>query len=98
MEYQGQLFPADEIGARSPSAEFAATASLLTAEIAAFWGLPLGGRVQVKLRDHDLSSTTGLLELMALPDLPFNPRQALSLRIGLDYFTSRQIIAWVLVS
>ncbi len=66
-------------------------------EIARVWGLPLGKRVAVSLRNNQLEAVTGVLELAAAPDFPWNSRQALRLRIvGCD-FSSRDIERWTLV-
>lgn len=64
------------------------------AEVASVWQLPMGQVVRVDLKDHDLSSLKGLLELSRAPDLPLDPRQPLVLCIGSVDFSSRQIAAW----
>lgn len=71
-----------------------AVAGDLRDEIAGVWGLPLGQRVEVWLRDGELDSVCGVLELHAAPDYPWNPRQILQLRIGGSVFTTRQIEHW----
>jgi hypothetical protein len=69
----------------------------IDAEVAAIWGLPLRQRVRVELRNHSLRIAVGRLELVQLPELPFDAHQTVSLAIGQDKFSSRQIIAWVLL-
>jgi hypothetical protein len=66
----------------------------LRAEIAAAWGLPLGERVEVCFRGGERSAVTGLLELLRAPDFPWNPHQALHLRIAGFVFKSRDIERW----
>jgi hypothetical protein len=68
----------------------------LFAEILAAWRLPVGQRVRVTLQDHSFDNLRGRLELVRLPDLPFDSRQPLSLRIGTIEFSTRQIVAWSL--
>jgi hypothetical protein len=67
------------------------------AEVARAWNLPLGNRVRVDLRDCQFAWLEGRLELARSPDLPLNPRDPLSLRIGATEFTSRQVNAWSLL-
>jgi hypothetical protein len=38
---------------------------------------------------------SGRLELIAAPDLPFNPRVALRLRVSGVAFSSAEIVEWV---
>ena len=66
-------------------------------EVSSAWQLPVGRVVRVDLRDHDLPSVQGPLELSRAPDLPFDPRQPLVLRTAGVEFTSRQIAAWTIV-
>jgi hypothetical protein len=66
------------------------------AEVAAAWQLPVGREVQVTLREHDLPHLHGRLELARAPDLPFDPRQPLALRVGAVEFSSRQVAGWSL--
>lgn len=66
----------------------------LRAEIAAVWGLPLGERVEVDLRDGSVDALTGTLELAASPDFPWNPREPLQLRIAGIVFSSRDLARW----
>lgn len=67
-------------------------------EIARAWSLPLGERVELTFRPgFPLASLVGVLELRASPDLPWNPRQPLALRIAGQDFTSRDIDHWKLV-
>ena len=65
-------------------------------EIAALWQIPVGQRVHVALREHQLADLDGLLEFSRAPDLPLDRRAALDLRIGTIEFSSRQIVAWSL--
>ena len=65
-------------------------------EVAAVWQIPVGQRVHVALREHNLADLDGLLELARAPDLPLNRRESLQLRIGSIDFSSRQIVAWAL--
>ncbi len=66
-------------------------------EVSTVWQLPVGQVVRVDLRGHDLSNLQGLLDLSRAPDLPFDRRQPLVLRIGGVEFSSRQIAAWSIV-
>jgi len=66
-------------------------------DVAAAWQLPVGQKVRIDLRDHDLPSVQGLLELSRAPDLPLDPRQPLVLRTAGVEFSSRQIAAWTIV-
>jgi hypothetical protein len=66
-------------------------------EIAAAWGLPVGRRVRVSLRDPALPELAGSLELVGAPDLPLDPREVLRLRISGVTFRSDEIAAWVLL-
>ncbi len=68
----------------------------LRAEIACVWGLPLGERVELSLRGESLDTLTGVLELAAAPDFPWNPRQTLRLRVNGYAFDSRAITRWSL--
>lgn len=66
-------------------------------EIARVWGLPLGEQIAVTFRPaFRLASTAGRLELRTAPDLPWNPRQLLALRVGDCDFTNRDIDRWSL--
>lgn len=69
----------------------------MTDELAAVWGLPLGRKVRVELRNHAVEGLHGVVQVAGLPDLPFNPRAPLRLRIGREEFTSRQVVAWSVV-
>lgn len=64
-------------------------------EIAQAWSLPLGERIQVRLRDSQCDTLTGTLELAAAPDFPWNPRAPLQLRVAGFAFSSRDIAQWV---
>ena len=63
-------------------------------EIAQAWGLPLGERVEVCFRGSQRSAIAGVLELITTPDFPWNPKQALQLRIAGFVFSSREIESW----
>lgn len=63
-------------------------------EIARAWSLPLGERVEITLRNESLDTITGVLELAASPDYPWNPRQPLQLRVNGFEFTTRAIERW----
>jgi hypothetical protein len=69
----------------------------LDEEIAAAWQVPIGKRVHVTLRRHDVAGTTGRLEIARAPDWPFDPHQPLALRIGHVAFTHQQIESWALL-
>lgn len=69
----------------------------LADEVAAGWGLPIGKKARVTLRGHQLEALAGWLQLEGLPNLPFDGREALRLRIGRDMFTSRQVAGWHLL-
>lgn len=66
-------------------------------EIAQVWGLPIGQRVAGSLRNGQVERVAGVLELAAAPDFPWNPRQALRLRIAGCDFSSRDIEHWKLL-
>ena len=63
-------------------------------EIAQAWGLPLGERVSVRFRNSQCEAITGVLELLAAPGFPWNPRETLQLRIAGFNFSSREIESW----
>lgn len=63
-------------------------------EIAQVWGLPIGARTEVCFRGSQRAAITGILELITTPDFPWNPRQALQLRIAGFIFSSREIESW----
>jgi hypothetical protein len=65
-------------------------------EVSAAWQIPVGQIVHVDLRGHNFSDLQGRLELSRAPDLPLDPRQPLSLRIGNIEFSSAQLAAWSL--
>lgn len=70
----------------------------LIADISAVWRLPIGQKIKIQLRDQEnLSEITGKLELTRAPELPFDPRETLQLRIRGYAFSSRAIVAWTLV-
>lgn len=62
-------------------------------EIAAAWGLPLGERVEVGLRDGG-STIAGKLELLRAPAYPWDAREPLRLAIAGLVFSSREIERW----
>jgi hypothetical protein len=64
-------------------------------EIAVAWGLPIGQRVEVCFRGGERSAVTGTLELVRAPNYPWDPRQALHLRIAGLIFSSREIERWI---
>jgi hypothetical protein len=66
----------------------------LRAEIARVWSLPLGEQVEVSLRQDSLDTVSGVLELAAAPDFPWDPRQPLRLRVKGFVFDSRNIVRW----
>ena len=63
-------------------------------EIAGVWGLPLGEKVEVFLRNSQIDTVSGILELADAPDYPWNPRQPLRLRIAGFVFSNREIGHW----
>ena len=71
--------------------------SALFAEIGALWQLPVGQVARVNLNGHNLSDLQGRIELVRAPDLPFDRREVLALRIGTIEFSSRQIVSWSLI-
>lgn len=87
-EHQASL-PLDASFASAPAA-----APELRDEIAGAWGLPLGERVEVSFRGGQLDTIAGVLELVAAPSYPWNPREPLSLRIAGFTFSSREIARW----
>ncbi len=94
MEAQGEFLFADgpvpQLQPPDPSAAF-------YQEVAAHWEIPVGCRMHVALRDHQFADLDGRLELSRAPELPFDRREALALRIGSIEFTSRQIVAWAVI-
>jgi hypothetical protein len=69
----------------------------LVLDIARAWNLPIGRNVRVHLKEgENLSALDGRLELASAPDIPFDPRQPLSLRIRGYIFSSRVIAGWTL--
>ena len=83
-------------GTASGAPELADPLGDLRERIAEGWGLPLGQRVKVELRDCNVPWLEGRLELARAPDLPLDHRQLLFLRIGTVEFSNRQIVAWAL--
>lgn len=70
----------------------------LFADIAKVWGLPIGKNVRIHLKDSEsMAVVEGRLELPSAPDLPFDARQSLSLRIRGYIFSSRSIASWATV-
>jgi hypothetical protein len=63
-------------------------------EIAQARGLPLRECVEVSFRGGQLDAVTGVLELVAAPDFPWNPRAPLQLRVAGFTFSSREIACW----
>ncbi|HEY4245616.1 MAG TPA: hypothetical protein VGM64_02105 [Lacunisphaera sp.] len=63
-------------------------------EVATIWQLPVGERVRVLLRDHDVAEIAGRLELEHAPNLPLNARESLGLMAGGVSFRSTQILSW----
>lgn len=84
------------VGADDGTSQLADPLGDLLAQIAAAWGLPIGQRVRVNLRDDTLPGLEGRLELARAPDLPLDPNRPLSLRIDRSEFSSRQIVDWLL--
>lgn len=70
-----------------------AVESALREEIAAAWGLPLGQRVEVSLR-NERCALRGVLELQRAPDYPWDRRQALQLAVAGFVFSSREMEHW----
>jgi hypothetical protein len=68
----------------------------LRAEIAAAWGLPLGQRVEVGLRNQPCA-LRGILELERAPDYPWDGRQALRLAVAGFVFSSREMESWAVL-
>jgi hypothetical protein len=73
-----------------------AVVSELREEIAAAWGLPLGQRVEVSLR-NERCTLRGVLELRRAPDYPWDGRQALQLVVAGFAFSSREIECWTVL-
>ncbi len=97
MDEQLSLF-SDLTAGRSldepPLPGFTDLAPELADEAARVWGLPVGQRARVTLRGHAMDGLHGLVQIAGLPDLPFDARRPLRLRIGHVEFTSRQVAAW----
>jgi len=68
----------------------------LIVEITRLWNLPLYQRARLTLRNHALDELCGRLELVSSPDLPLNPKHALTLRVAGVEFSSRQVTSWTL--
>jgi len=73
-----------------------AVVSELRDEIAAAWGLPLGQRVEVSLRD-ERCALRGILELQRAPDYPWDGRQVLQLAVAGFVFSSREMERWTVL-
>jgi hypothetical protein len=73
-----------------------AVVSELRDEIAAAWGLPLGERVEVSLR-NERCALRGVLELRRAPDYPWDGRQALQLAVAGFVFSSREMECWTVL-
>ena len=100
MDEQLSLFsdlPAGRSFAEPPLPGFTDLAPELADEAARVWGLPVGRHARVTLRGHAVDELSGLVQIAALPDLPFDGRKPLRLRIGHEEFTSRQVTGWTLV-
>lgn len=65
-------------------------------EVSRAWGIPVGQRVNLRLRDAALPELTGKLKLVRPPDLPLDPSETLALTLNGIEFTHRQIAAWSL--
>lgn len=64
----------------------------LVLDIARVWSLPIGRMGRIHLKDgENLPVLDGRLELASALDLPFEPRQPLSLRICGYVFSNRAI-------
>jgi hypothetical protein len=69
----------------------------LVSDITRVWGLPIGRKVCGRLKDgENLPALDGRLELASAPDLPFDPRQPLNLRVRGYEFSSRAIAGWAI--
>lgn len=66
------------------------------AEVSQAWNLPIGQRVNLRLRDAALPQLSGKLKLARAPDLPLDPRQPLSLTLSGVEFTHREVASWSL--
>lgn len=100
MDEQLSLFsdlPAGRSLDEPPLPGFTDLAPELADEAAAVWGLPVGRRARVALRGHAVDALSGLVQVAALPEMPFAEHKPLRLRIGHEEFTSRQVSAWVLM-
>jgi len=100
MDEQLSLFP-DALSAPAiappPLPDFTALAPSITDELAAAWSLPIGRHLHVELRGHEVAGLRGLLQVVSMPEYPFDPRRALHLRIGHVSFTSQQIASWSII-
>jgi len=68
----------------------------LITDIAKAWELPIGKNVRIHLKDGEsLPVLDGRLELASAPELPFDPREPLNLRVRGYIFSSRSITGWV---
>ena len=92
-EQQEELFFAED---PAPQSHLPDPRSDLFAEIGALWRLPVGQVAHVNLIAHNMSDLQGRIELARAPDLPFDRREALALRIGTIEFSSRQVVSWSL--
>jgi hypothetical protein len=70
--------------------------SELVEEIAAAWGLPLGQRVEVTLRNQPCA-LRGTLKLERAPDYPWDGRQVLQLAVAGFAFSSRDMERWTVL-
>ena len=71
----------------------------LLRDIATAWHLPLGETVRVHFKPGEcFREVTGRLEVAAAPDLPFDGRRPLRLRVRGYEFSNTAIASWVLAS
>ena len=68
----------------------------LREEIARAWGLPLGERVEVTLRNQPCA-LRGTLELVRSPDYPWDGRQTLRLSVAGFAFSSKEMERWTVL-
>jgi hypothetical protein len=92
MDDQQEFLFAD---GHAPQLGMPSTDDPLVTDIAKAWGLPIGKNVRIHLKDGEsLPVLDGRLELASAPDLPFDPREPLSLRVRGYVFSSRAIAGW----
>lgn len=91
-EYQENFLFGDEV---DPTREVFEPLADFLADVSRAWDLPLGECVRLRLHGI-VPELTGKLKLAYPPDMPFDPRQPIVLRLNGIQFSQRDIASWVL--